>query len=380
MNENPLRELESLGQSIWIDFIRRRTTLSGELKSLIEEDGVSGVTSNPSIFEKAIAESSDYDETIHTLTGQGKNAQEVFQSLAVEDIQMVAGLLRPTYDRTQGQDGFVSLEVSPALAHDTEGTIQEARRLWSLVNRPNCMIKVPGTREGLPAIQQLTAEGLNINITLLFGLPRYREVANAYISGLESLAKEGKSIKQIASVASFFLSRIDTLLDPVLEKIIQAGGPQSETAQRLHGEVAIASAKVAYQIYREIFGSDRFQRLANMGAHTQRLLWASTSTKNPAYLDTKYIEPLIGPNTINTLPVETLEAYRDHGDPKQTLEENVPEAYQVLSGLSTLGIDLDQATQQLEDQGVEKFSTALNKLMAALKDKQSALHTSQMQK
>jgi transaldolase len=380
MNQNPLRELEALGQSIWIDFIRRETTRSGELRRLIEEDGVSGVTSNPSIFEKAIAESHDYDESIQALTENGYRGGEVFQSLSVEDIQTVAHLLRPTYDRTKGEDGFVSLEVSPTLAHDTQGTIQEARRLWSLVEQPNCMIKVPATREGLPAIEQLTAEGLNINITLLFGLPRYREVADAYITGLERRAAQGQSIQQIASVASFFLSRIDTLLDPVLEKQMQAGNPQAETAARVQGQVAIASAKVAYQIYKEIFASDRFQKLADKGAHTQRLLWASTSTKNPAYSDTKYIDPLIGPNTINTLPLETLAAYRDHGHPQQTLEEDVSETYQVLRDLPALGIDLDQATQQLEDQGVEKFTTSLDKLMAALQEKQSALHATHVQK
>ena len=373
MKQNPLLDLEALGQSIWIDFIRRETILSGEMKKLIEEDGVSGVTSNPSIFEKAIAESQDYDDAIHALTLEGKEADEVFQSIAVEDIQMVADLLRQTYDRTDGQDGFISLEVSPALAHDTQKTIQEARRLWSLVNRPNCMIKVPATREGLPAIQQLTAEGLNINITLLFGLPRYREVANAYLTGLESRVDQKDNVKPIASVASFFLSRIDSLLDPVLEKKMQAGGTQAEIAARLHGQVATASAKAAYQIYKEIFGNDRFRKLADRGAHVQKLLWASTSTKNPAYSDTKYIDPLIGPHTINTLPIETLDAYRDHGHPKLALEEGVSEAHQTLRDLSALDIDLDESTQQLEDMGVEKFTDSLHKLMVALQEKQLTL-------
>lgn len=241
------------------------------------------------------------------------------------------------------------------------------------------MIKVPATREGLPAIQQLTEEGLNINITLLFGLPRYREVVNAYITGLENRSKQGKSVRQISSVASFFLSRIDTLLDPQLEKIIQAGGPQGEIANRLHGQVAIASAKVAYQIYKENFNSDRFQRLADRGARPQKLLWASTSTKNPNYPDTKYIDLLIGLNTINTMPIETLNAYRDHGRPKLTLEEDGAQADQILKDLSSIGIDLERATQQLEDEGVEKFSTALNKLITALQEKQAALHTSHLQ-
>jgi transaldolase len=375
MKQNLLSELEALGQSIWIDFISRGTSTSGELRQLIEVDGVSGVTSNPSIFEKAIAESHDYDETIRSLTLEEKTAEEVYQLLTVEDIQMVADLLRPTYDRTDGQDGFVSLEVSPKLARNPNGTMEEARRLWSLVNRPNSMIKVPATREGLPAIQQLTGEGLNINITLLFGLPRYRQVADAYISGLETLASHGKNLSEVTSVASFFLSRIDSLLDPALEKKMQAGGSDAEIATRLQGQVAIASAKVAYQIYKEIFSSDRFQKLADKGAHAQNLLWASTSTKNPAYIDTKYIDPLIGAKTINTLPIETLNAYRDHGQPKQTLEENISEAQEVIRDLPQIGIDLDRATQKLEDQGVDKFSTALDQLMSSLQEKQSAMQS-----
>jgi transaldolase len=277
------------------------------------------------------------------------------------------------YERTNRRDGFVSLEVSPKLAHDTAGTIQEARWLWSLVDRPNTMIKVPATREGLPAIQQLTGEGLNINITLLFGLPRYREVADAYLSGLEALVSQGKNLKQVSSVASFFLSRIDVLLDPLLEKKFTLDRKQADIAKHLHGQVAIASAKVAYQIYQEIFHSDRFQKLEEKGARTQRLLWASTSTKNPAYLDTKYVEPLIGPDTINTVPIETLTAYRDHGHPMQSLDQNVSEAEQVLDELSLIDIDLDAATQQLEEEGVEKFVSALDRLMASLKEKHEAV-------
>lgn len=376
MKSNPLLELESLGQSIWIDFLRRETTTSGELKRLIEADGVSGVTSNPSIFEKAIAESHDYDESIRALALEGKTVEEIYQRLTVEDIQAVADLLRPTYDRTAGRDGFVSLEVSPRLARDTHGTLEEARRLWSLVDRANSMIKVPATQEGIPAIQQLTAEGINVNITLLFGLPRYREVVNAYLTGLEHLAKKGKSVNQVASVASFFLSRIDTLLDPILEKKMMAGGLQADIAARLHGEVAIASAKVAYQIYNEIFGSVRFRKLQDNGARTQKLLWASTSTKNPVYSDTKYIEPLIGPDTINTLPMETLNVYRDHGQPRKTLDENIDWGVQVLHDLPLIGIDLDQITQQLEDEGVEKFSSALARLMESLKEKRTDMPAS----
>ena len=369
METKPLLELQALGQSIWIDFIRRGMISSGELQRLIEEDGVSGVTSNPSIFEKAIAGSHDYEGAIRALAQEGKTAEEIYRSLTIEDIQAVADLLRPTYERTDGQDGFVSLEVSPGVAYDTLGTIEEARLLWSLVKRPNVMIKVPATREGLPAIQQLTAEGINVNITLLFGLPRYEEVANAYITGLEILESQRGNLGQVASVASFFLSRIDVLLDPILEKKMLAGGPQADVAARLHGQVAVASAKVAYQIYKEIFGSDRFQILAQKGARTQRLLWASTGTKNPADSEIKYIEPLIGADTINTMPAETLAAYRDQGSPALSIEQDISRAYHLLGDLSFVGIDLDDCTQQLEHEGVEKFVSALERLMAALQEK-----------
>jgi transaldolase len=375
MKRNPLLDLQALGQSIWIDFISRGIILSGELRKMIEEDGVSGVTSNPSIFEKAITKSNDYDEVIRALTLQGKTTDEIYQLLTVEDIQMVADSLRPTYDRTDGQHGFVSLEVSPTLAHDTQGTIQEARLLWSLVGRPNSMIKVPATGEGIPAIKQLTGEGINVNITLLFGLPRYQEVVNAYLEGLEILIGKGGDLKHVASVASFFLSRIDVLLDPVLEKKKSAANSEADIASALQGQVAIASAKVAYELYKETFNGDRFAKLANKGARTQRLLWASTSTKNPTYSDTKYIEPLIGPNTINTLPVETLDAYRDHGHPHLSLEQNISQAYHVLNKLSLVGVDLDKATQQLENEGVEKFTSALDRLMLSLKEKQAAIKT-----
>ncbi len=376
MKKNPLLDLEAFGQSIWIDFISRGMISSGELQQLISEDGVSGVTSNPSIFQKAIAESHDYDEHIHTLILKGKTSDEIYQLLTVEDIQSVADLLHPTYKRTDGRDGFVSLEVSPRLAHDTSSTIAEARQLFSLVNRPNAMIKVPATSEGLPAIRQLIGEGINVNITLLFGLPRYREVADAYIGGLEMLMAKKRPLKQAASVASFFLSRIDVLIDPVLDKKMKSdsNSPQAAIAPRLHGQIAIASAKVAYQMYKEIFGSDRFKRLAKRGARTQRLLWASTSTKNPAYKDTKYMEALIGPATINTIPIDTLNAYRDHGHPEQNLDKNVLEAQRFLSELTAVGIDLDAVTQQLENEGVEKFIAAFDQLLASLKEKEAAVH------
>lgn len=374
MKSNPLLDLESFGQSIWMDFISRGTISSGQLQKWIEQDGVSGVTSNPSIFEKAITGSDDYDESIRALGLSGETPEETLRLLTVEDIQHVAYLLRPTYDRTDGRDGFVSLEVSPGLAHDTEGTIAEARELWTRVNRPNVMIKVPATLEGIPAIRELTGDGINVNITLLFGLPRYREVADAYLGGLEILAAKKKPLKPVASVASFFLSRIDTLIDPLLEKMMKRDHPQAGIAERLHGQIAIASAKAAYEMYKEMFSGDRFTRLANNGARTQKLLWASTSTKNPAYSDTKYVEALIGPDTINTVPVETLDAYRDHGHPEQTLDQEVHKAHQVLNELPGVGIDLDAVTQQLEDEGIEKFITAHSQLMASIKEKSVALH------
>ena len=374
MNINPLLALESLGQSIWMDFISRGTISSGQLQRWIEEDGASGVTSNPSIFEKAITASDDYDESIRALVLTEVTSEEILRLLTVEDIQHVADLLRPIYDRTDGRDGFVSLEVSPMLAHDTEGTLAEARELWTRVNRPNAMIKVPATLEGIPAIRELTGEGINVNITLLFGLPRYQEVADAYLGGLEMLAAKGRPLKQVASVASFFLSRIDTLIDPILEKKMKTDNPQAGIAARLQGQIAIASARVAYEMYKEIFGSERFASLAKKGAPTQKLLWASTSTKNPAYSDTKYIEALIGPDTINTVPVETLNAYRDHGHPEQTLDQEVREAYQLLDSLSSVGIDLDAVTQQLENDGVEKFITAFNRLMVSLNEKAAGVH------
>jgi len=369
MKQNPLITLEKFGQSVWLDFIRRGMISSGEIQRLIEEDGLSGVTVNPTILDKAISGSHDYDRSIHALALENKKAPEIYESLAVEDVQNAAGLFRPVYDRTQGKDGYVSLEVSPYLAHDTNGTIAEAHRFWSELSRPDVMIKVPATREGLAAIQQLTAEGINVNVTLLFGLPRYRQVVEAYISGLEQRARLGKPLDKVASVASFFLSRIDVLLDPRLEKLAQSGGDKADLAKKALGQVAIASARMSYQIYKELFGSERFQKLAAQGAQRQRLLWASTGTKNPAYSDVMYVEALIGPETVNTMPLETLEAYRDHGDPAPRLEQNVSEAQGILSSLSRIGIDLDQATQQLEDEGVDKFIASYDQLMEVLQGK-----------
>ena len=369
MKTNPLKKLESLGQSVWLDYIRRDLITSGRLQHMIQEDGIRGMTSNPSIFEKAIAESQEYDEAVRGLVLRGKNAKEIYEDLTMRDVQSAAYEFGSLYETTDGNDGYVSLEVNPHLAHDTKGTIEEARRLSTTLNRFNIFIKVPATAEGLPAIQQLISEGISVNVTLLFGLPRYRQVAEAYIAGLEARLDQGKPVKQLASVASFFLSRIDTLVDSLLEKPIARGGKEADLAKKVRGQVAVASAKMAYQMYKEIFGAERFKKLAAQGARVQRLLWASTSTKNPDYSDVKYIDSLIGPNTVNTVPLETIDAYRDHGDPKSRLEQDPKEADRIMAQLPALGISIDKVTQQLEDEGVEKFNKPFDKLMETLTKK-----------
>lgn len=372
MSDNPLIELERIGQSVWLDFIRR-ALFSGELAELIEEDGLSGITSNPSIFDKAIGGSRDYDESIRAMAREDRSAKEMYERLTLEDVRQAADIFRPVHERAGGRDGFVSLEVSPELAYDAGGTIAEARRLWREFNRPNALIKVPATLEGLAAVRQLTGEGINVNVTLLFGLPRYREVAEAYIAGLEDRAAAGLPLGHLTSVASFFLSRIDVLVDPMLEALGRQKGPAAETARQLHGEVAIASAKVASRIYHEIFDGDRFARLRAQGAHSQHLLWASTSTKSPAFSDIKYVEPLIGPNTINTLPMETINAYRDHGSPAPRLDEGVDRAEETLKRLASVGIDIDAATAQLEKEGVDKFSQSYEQLLDTLEKKRAEM-------
>jgi len=321
------------------------------------------MTSNPSIFEKAIADSHDYDEDIRAIASSGKGAETIYETLSQRDVQNAADEFRPLYDRTDGKAGYVSLEVNPHLTHDTKGTIEEARRLWAALDRPNVLIKVPATANGLPAIQQLISEGISVNVTLLFGLPRYAQVAEAYIAGLEARAAQGQALKHLASVASFFVSRIDALVDPLLERLIAQGCKESDLARKAHGQIAIASAKMAYQIYKEIFAGDRFRKMAAKGARVQRLLWASTSTKNPDYSDVKYVEALIGPDTVDTVPLETLDAYRDRGEPKARLEHDVKEAHWLLEQLPELGISIDNVTRQLEDEGVEKFIKPFDKLM-----------------
>jgi transaldolase/glucose-6-phosphate isomerase len=369
--ETPLHRLSDLGQSIWLDFINRDLLESGELWHMVKRDGLRGLTSNPAIFEKAIDETHAYDRSIRALAREDKSVREIYDTLTIRDVQHAADILRLLHDQSGSCDGFVSLEVSPHLAHDTEGTIAEARRLWEALYRPNVMIKVPATREGLPAIRQLISEGINVNVTLLFGLPRYREVAEAYIAGLEERAKRGGDLYHVASVASFFLSRIDVLVDPMVEQKVRDGHISRERAKRLQGQMAIASAKAAYQIYQEIYASERFQELEVHGAHTQRLLWASTSTKNPNYSDVKYVEALIGPDTVNTMPLETLDAYRDHGDPAPRLVNDAADAQVILGELQALGIDLPTVTKQLEDEGVEKFIKPFDHLIEQLEIKRA---------
>jgi len=369
MKTNPLKEVETFGQSIWLDYISRDLITSGRLQHMIQEDGIRGMTSNPSIFEKAIVQGNDYDEAIHALVLREKNVKEIYEAITERDVQSAAYEFGSLYEKADGGDGYVSLEVNPHLAHDTKGTIEEARRLWAALNRPNVFIKVPATAEGLPAIQQLISEGISINVTLLFGLPRYRQVAEAYIAGIEARLDQGKAVLHVASVASFFVSRIDTLVDSLLDKSVARGGTDADLVKKIRGQVAVASAKIAYQMYKEIFRGERFKRLAAQGARTQRLLWASTGTKNPEYSDVKYIESLIGMETVNTVPLETIDAYRDHGSPKSRLEQNPKEAEWVLAQLPGLGINLDEITQQLEDEGVKKFNEPFDKLMETLTKK-----------
>ena len=361
-----LKRLQDFGQSVYMDEIRRSWLSDGTLQNLIDADGLRGVTSNPAIFQKAIGQSDDYDDAVGELAGRGVDVDAAYEELVVSDIQHACDLFRPTYDASDGRYGYVSLEVSPHLAHDTDGTIAEARHLWGRLGRPNAFIKVPGTAEGLPAIRQLIGEGINVNVTLLFGLGRYREVVDAYLSGLEDRVAAGEPVERVASVASFFLSRIDVMVDAMLEKIMQQGGPRADTAKALHGDIAVASAKQTYAIYEELFASERYRALERKGARTQRLLWASTSTKNPDYSDVKYVEPLIGPDTINTMPGETLDAYRDHGQPADRVRDDMSAYGRKLEQLGELGIDLDEITQALEDEGVDKFIKPFDKLMGTL--------------
>jgi len=372
---NPVKALTTHGQAIWLDFLARGFIANGELKALVDSDGVRGVTSNPSIFEKAIGGSDEYDGAISALLKQrDRPVGDLYEALAVEDIQRAADALRSVYDELQGADGYVSLEVSPYLARDTEGTIAEAQRLWTDVGRDNLMVKVPGTHEGVPAIRALISQGISINVTLLFSQKMYAEVLEAYISGLETFVAGGGDPKRIASVASFFISRIDVAVDSQLDgKIADASGEEKAKLEALKGKVAIANAKLAYQHYLKVIESDRWKKLASKGAQVQRLLWASTGTKNKAYSDVLYIEELIGRDTVNTVPPATLDAFRDHGKPRDSLEENLPDAERVLADLAKSGISLDAITEALVDDGVKLFAEAADKLLGAVAQKRTAI-------
>jgi len=370
--ENPLKALLKFGQSVWLDYIRRSQISSGELARLVKEDGLRGMTSNPTIFEKAISGSTDYAQQLDELVKRKDlDAKAIFEQLAVRDIQAATEVLRPVYDESKRRDGYVSLEVSPYLAHETQATIEEARRLWKAVGRENLMIKVPGTPEGIPAFQQLIGEGINVNVTLLFSQDVYENVARAYIAGLEEFVKKGGDAGRVASVASFFVSRIDTLVDTMLaERAKNAKTPADQAfALGLQGKVAIANAKLAYQSYKKIFGDARWQALASRGGQTQRVLWASTGTKNPAFSDVLYVEELIGPDTVNTIPPATYDAFRDHGHVRASLEEGVPEARQTMENLARTGISMKEATDRLTGEGVKLFEEAFDKLLAAVEER-----------
>ena len=376
MTTNRLAEVSRLGQSIWYDNIRRGLIVSGDLQRLLDEDSVVGVTSNPTIFEKAIDGSVDYDEAIKRLVSQGEDdPRKIFESLAIEDIQSAADILRPIYDRTNGRDGYISLEVSPVAANDTQRTIAEARTLAKATNRPNVMIKIPATSEGLPAIEEMIYEGVNINVTLIFSLERYEKVAQAYIRGLEHRMRDGQSVTGIASVASFFVSRVDTLVDKLLDEKIAAteDDSQKDDLRLLQGKAAIANARLAYEKYTQIFHGDRFKALLEQGAAPQRCLWASTSAKNPAYRDVLYVEELIGPETVDTMPPQTIVAFQEHGTAQVTIDRDLDEMKSVMQRLRAAGIDMDVVTHQLEIEGVKSFADSYNQLLEKTREKMQRL-------
>jgi len=366
---NPVKDLQKLGQSVWLDYIRRDLIETTELKRLIDQDGLRGMTSNPSIFEKAIVESKYYQQTLKELDRRTDlDANGRYEALAIRDIQDAADVLRPVYQSTKRRDGYVSLEVSPLLARDTQRTLTEARRLWKAVGRENIMIKVPGTPEGIPAFRQLISEGININVTLLFAQEVYQEVGEAYLSGMTQFAGNGGDVGKMGSVASFFISRIDTLVDSMVEQKLKTAKDEREKAelQSVLGKVAVANGKQTYQRYLRIFSSDVWKKLAAKGAQTQRVLWASTSTKNPKYSDVMYVEELIGADTVNTMPPATLDAYRDHGHPRPSLTEDVEGANRIMEKLPKLGISMKQVTDKLTEDGVRLFAESFEKLLKAV--------------
>jgi transaldolase len=367
---NPLNRLHDLGQSVWLDYLRRDMLRDGTQARLIREDDLSGQTSNPTIFQKAIAESDLYDDDIRA-AGVGLDPNALLESIMIADIRTAADLFRPVYDRTGGEDGFVSIEVNPDLAWDTDGSIEEARRLWKSIDRPNLMVKIPGTREGLPAIRDCLAEGININITLLFSVNRYHEVMDAWFDAMERRVERGQPIDRIASVASFFVSRVDTKVDQrIHERLARVPDEERGRLEAIQGKFGIDNARLAYEAHERRFGGDRFAALVDRGARAQRPLWASTSTKSPDYPDVYYVEALIGPGTVNTLPPETMEAYRDHGDPRVRIHEDLDDARLRLEELGEVGIDFDGVLEELEKEGVEKFADSYHQLLETIEEKQ----------
>ena len=371
---NPLLRLRELGQSVWLDYIRR-DLFEGELERLIEEDGLAGMTSNPTIFDGAIGDTDLYDDVIRE-SGPDMEPDEIFEKLAVADVQQAADHFRPLFDRTEGRDGFVSIEVRPSLANDTKGTIEEVRRLWTSCDRPNVMVKIPGTRDGLPAIRQCLFEGININITLLFSVERYLEVMDAWFDAFRDRIAAGEPVDRLSSVASFFVSRVDTKVDERLESLLEnAGGQEAQRIRGLLGRAGIANAKIAYERFEERFRSAGFAGLEERGVRLQRPLWASTSTKNPEYPDTYYVDNLVAPDTVNTLPPDTLDAFRDHGDPKVRIFDGRDEAHRVLDALGDLGIDFGDVTRELEEEGVQKFGKSYDDLLETIREERARVAT-----
>jgi transaldolase len=375
MPANPLVELNRHGQSVWLDDLSRAMIQDGSLARRIREDALTGITSNPKIFRDAIAAKGVYDSRIEALAARGLSPVAIYEHLAIADVRDASDLFRPAYDRTGGTDGFVSLEVSPHLARDTVGTIAEAERLWNAVDRPNVFIKIPGTAEGVPAIEACLTRGINVNITLLFSLQAYRDVMEAYLRALEARHARGEPLGSVASVASFFLSRIDVKIDRWLDERSAKGGDAATAATALRGRAAIASARVAYSLWKAQFSSDRWRALEAAGAHAQKPLWASTSTKDPAYSDVKYVEALIGPDTVNTMPEETLDAFRDHGRVADTIETDLDDDRQALARLGSVGIDLDRATTELVEEGIQKFVQPFDALLETVEER-AKQHTS----
>jgi transaldolase len=372
---NPLLHLKDQGQSVWYDNLDRSQLQSGQFKRLLDEDGITGVTSNPTIFQKSISQGHAYDEQMTQLIQEGKGTSDIYEAMIIRDIQTAADMLRPIYERTNRQDGFVSLEVSPDLAHDTDATLSEVRRFWKMVDRPNLMVKIPATPECIDAIRQALSEGINVNITLIFSIEVYRQVVDAFITALEERNAEGQDISHIASVASFFVIRVDTLVDKLLEDKSKATSDPAEQQKlkALEGKAAIANARLVYQDFKSIFSTPRFETLKHSGAHVQRPLWASTSTKNPAYRDVLYAEELIGPDTVDTMPLETIEDFRDHGRVSRTVDKDIPQAKAELDALEQVGIHYDQVTQQLLKEGVQKFADSFHELFKGIEGKKQAI-------